>query len=206
MNLKRNLVTVLKLAFVLCVPLSIFATVQPTLKERIKRADVVAIGYVRRYVEQLVVGHRVTVVTLRITKVLKPVAETSDKIRRRGVEFVYNEPIKGGINWSYFADSRAECLFFLRRTKNGALTVADPLFGVEKMRNSLRQQLEDLGLGATPTRWTRVAGVVLFFLVLNALFVAVVRLGRKQKREQEEENVEATLAAEDAETAKEEME
>jgi len=74
------------------------------------------------------------------------------------------------------------------------------------MRNSLRKELEDLGLGATPTRWTRVAGVVLFFLVVNVLFVAVVRLGRKSKREQGEENVEATMAAEDAETAKEEME
>ena len=200
MNFKRNLVRVFQLAFVLCLPPSIFATVQPTLKERVKRADVVAIGYVRRYVENQLV------VALRITKVLKPVAETSDKIRRRGVEFVYNEPIKGGINWSYFADSRAECLFFLRRTKNGALTVADPLFGVEKMRNSLRKELEDLGLGATPTRWTRVAGVVMFFLVVNVLFVAVVRLGRKSKREQGEENVEATMAAEDAETAKEEME
>lgn len=200
MNFKRNLVRVFQLAFVLCLPPSIFATVQPTLKERVKRADVVAIGYVRRYVENQLV------VALRITKVLKPVAETSDKIRRRGVEFVYNEPIKGGINWSYFADSRAECLFFLRRTKNGALTVADPLFGVEKMRNSLRKELEDLGLGATPTRWTRVAGVVLLFLVVNVLFVAVVRLGRKSKREQGEENVEATMAAEDAETAKEEME
>jgi len=61
MNFKRNLVRVFQLAFVLCLPPSIFATVQPTLKERVKRADVVAIGYVRRYVEnQLVVALRIT--------------------------------------------------------------------------------------------------------------------------------------------------
>jgi hypothetical protein len=104
--------------------------------------------------------------------------------------FVHSQPIKG-INWDYYANSRTECLLFLKQTENGTLTISDPLFGVERMSRSVRGKLEALGLGERPTGWSRAGGVVLFFILLNAFFVVVVKLGRKPESQKPEENVDS---------------
>jgi hypothetical protein len=165
--------TVFPSAVILCLlALETFATVKPTIEQMVDRADVVAIGYVGRYSQDN------QAVFLKISRVLKGDSRTSNL--SRGVNFIYKTPDKGGIDWNSYLKSQEECLFFLRLTKRGSVTLSDSLFGVEKMSSSLRQDLEKLDLGVTSTRWTRIGGLLLFFIAANVFFAATVKLGRNK--------------------------
>ncbi|MDA0836606.1 MAG: hypothetical protein O3B01_29775 [Planctomycetota bacterium] len=163
--------TVFPSAAILCMlPLGAFATVKPALEQMVERSDVVAVGYVRRY------SPNDQAVILKISRVLKHDAFTSKKVRME-INLIYEPPFKGGIDWNYFIESQEECLFFLKRTKVGSLTVSDSLFGAERMSGSLRRELEELGLGEASIRWTRIGGMVLFFIAVNVFIAAVVKMG-----------------------------
>ena len=206
-------------ALILCIlALEVSATVQPTIEQRVESADVVAVGYVRRYNP---VGHWVF---LKIFRVLKGDARTMINLHGGRIRFNYKMPVKGGIDWNYYQNSQEECLFFLRRSERGrfvngvqqpTLTLSDSLFGVEKMSNSLRRELEELELGVTSwhdpryqgrlyrtTPWIRIGGLVLFFIAVNVFLVAAAKLGGNKPespagKEKQRDEVEGSTKSED---------